>query len=99
MCVFLWALATDKIEGLKHSSNPDDAELTSFYKTCHVDCILPLVQAPTSTTTNTSAIQQLATSVQNQTDWIKELKQSRTEATKEKNKNSPTYMNQLNVSS
>ena len=81
---FLWALSTDRIEGLKCSSNPDDVELANFNKIRHSDCILPLTPAQPSETSNTDAIQQLATSVQNQTDLIEELKQSRTEASKEK---------------
>ena len=84
MRAFLWAVATDNIEGLKCSSNPDDTELANFSKTRHADCILSISSAPPSSTTNTDAIQQLAVSVQNQTDLIEELKQSRTEASKEK---------------
>ena len=84
MRAFLWAVMTDNIDGLRCSSNLDDTDLANFGRTRHADCIIPITQVQTSATTNADTIQQLAASVQNQTDLIEKLEQSRAEATNEK---------------
>jgi len=84
---FLWAAATDNIPALNCAPDPDDAELQAFKKTRSSACILPPSISPDPNTqplANTDAVQQLAASVQNQTNLMEEIKKGREDAKEEK---------------
>ena len=82
---FLYCASERSLPDLTCCADPDDAELQSFKNKRHSECILPLTNKPKDCPVgNSDAIQQLATSLQNQTDLIEELKTGREEARSEK---------------
>ena len=81
---FLYCVATDKVADLTCRADPDDADLQRFKTKRQSECILPITNKDVEVVGNTDAIQQLANSLQNQTDLIEELKVGRKEARNEK---------------
>ena len=82
---FLHWAATDKVSDLTCCTNPDDTELQNYKSKRHQECTLAVINTnEPSAVGNTDAIQQLATSLQNQTDLIEELKVGCEEARDEK---------------
>ena len=82
LCAFIYCTSIDKVPDLIYRADPDDVEIQNDKAKRQSERILPVTKETESSDAvgNMDAIQQLANSLQNQTDLIEELKVGRKEA-------------------